>query len=79
MYAKYVNEYTVEYFHGKALDLGDRVIANPSEEHLLAAGYKPLVEITPTDCDGILLRRYSDAGDFIKVDFEEVKIGGEGR
>lgn len=77
MYAKYLNPTTVEYFHGKALTKDGVTVANPTDSHMRAAGFKPLSEDPIPDGDGIILRRYEENEDYIRVYFERRNAGGK--
>lgn len=42
MWAKFVDENTIEQYNGKYILMNEQIVANPKETHIRAAGYLPL-------------------------------------
>lgn len=51
MMYRYIDEYNIEEWNKKYVIIGDKQISYPSEEDLLQAGLKPLVD--GDDCENI--------------------------
>lgn len=68
MYAKYINEYEIEYYRGSVLRYGGICYSNPSSEAVKKAGYKPVVDgEQPAVSEGkILVISYVDEPECIR-------------
>ena len=68
MYAKYLNEYEIEYYRGNILRYGGICYSNPSSEAVNMAGYKPVIEGEQPAIleNGILVISYVNEPDCIR-------------
>lgn len=60
----------------KLVKSGDKIYANPTDEQLKAAGYKPLaLPDTPAEVDGYYIStQYDDSGEYIKATYSYVPV-----
>lgn len=63
----------------KLIKVGSNIYANPTEEQLKAAGYKPLaLPDTPADIDGYYIStQYDDSGEYIKATYSYIPVADE--
>lgn len=63
----------------KLVKAGDKIYANPTEEQLKAAGYKPLaLPDRPTDIEGYYIStQYHDSGEYITANYSYIPVESE--
>lgn len=63
----------------KLIKVDSRIYANPTEEQLRAAGYKPLaLPDTPAEVDGYYIStQYDDNGEYITATYSYVSVADE--
>ena len=79
MYAKINTDGSITKFNGGFITVGDFTIANPSEQMLLEAGYKPLVtEGEPIELTrGRIRAKYTELEDRIVLTHEAKGVSAE--
>lgn len=63
----------------KLVKVGDKIYANPTEEQLKAAGYKPLaLPDRPPDIEGYYIStQYDDSGEYITANYSYIPVESE--
>ena len=63
----------------KLVKSGDKIYANPTDEQLKAAGYKPLaLPDTPAEVDGYYIStQYDDSGEYITATYSYIPVADE--
>ncbi|MBQ8720367.1 MAG: hypothetical protein IJY65_04980 [Clostridia bacterium] len=68
MYAKYLNQYEIQYYRGNVLRHEGMCYSNPKAEVIALAGYKPVVDDEKPELEEnqILVISYVDEPDLIR-------------